>query len=89
MSVQVLPPRPDSLAETGNLRRRQSISQVGRFMLMTATLFAVLALAVLLWYIVQRGWGWRAGVSSPIRHLENQPTRDEHRHRPARSGSFR
>jgi len=58
MSVQVLPPRPDSLAETGNLRRRQSISQVGRFMLMAATLFAVLALAVLLWYIVQRGWGW-------------------------------
>jgi phosphate transport system permease protein len=58
MSVQVLPPRPDSLAETGNLRRRQSISKVGRFMLMAATLFAVLALAVLLWYIVQRGWGW-------------------------------
>ena len=58
MSVQVLPPRPDSLAETGNLRRRQSISHVGRFMLMAATLFAVLALAVLLWYIVQRGWGW-------------------------------
>jgi len=58
MSVQVLPPRPDSLAETGNLRRRQTISQVGRFMLMAATLFAVLALAVLLWYIVQRGWGW-------------------------------
>ncbi len=58
MSVQVLPPRPDSLAETGNLRRRQTISQVGRFMLMAATLFAVLALAILLWYIVQRGWGW-------------------------------
>jgi phosphate transport system permease protein len=58
MSVQALPPRPDSLAETGNLRRRQTFSQIGRFALMGATLFAVLALGVLLWYIVQRGWSW-------------------------------
>lgn len=58
MSSQVLPPRSESLEETGNLRKRQRFSQIGRFVLMAATLFAVVALAVLLWYIVQRGWGW-------------------------------
>lgn len=58
MSTQALPPRSDSLAETGNLRRRQRVSQIGRFVLMAATLFAVIALGVLLWYIVQRGWDW-------------------------------
>lgn len=58
MSSKALPPRSDSLAESGNLRRRQRFSQIGRFVLMAATLFAVVALGVLLWYIVQRGWGW-------------------------------
>ncbi|HET9660095.1 MAG TPA: phosphate ABC transporter permease PstA [Thermomicrobiales bacterium] len=58
MSSQALPPRSGSLAETGNLRRRQRASQIGRFALMAATLFAVVALGILLWYIVQRGWGW-------------------------------
>lgn len=58
MSSQVLPPQSESLSETGNLKRRQTVSQAGRFVLMAATLFAVVALAILLWYIVQRGWGW-------------------------------
>jgi phosphate transport system permease protein len=73
MSVQALPPRPDSLAETGNLRRRQTFSQIGRFALMGATLFAVLALGVLLWYIVQRGWSWLSWgliTNSPSRKPE-------------------
>jgi phosphate transport system permease protein len=74
MSLQVLPPQSGSLEETGNLRRRQRISQIGRFALMAATLFAVFALAILLWYIVQRGWSWLSwGL------IENPPSRKPER----------
>jgi phosphate transport system permease protein len=47
-----------SLTDTGNLARRQRIAAVGRWIFMCSTLLAVAALAVLLWYIFQRGWGW-------------------------------
>jgi phosphate transport system permease protein len=74
MTSKALPPQSTSLSETGNLGRRQRTASVGRFVLMAATLFAVLALAVLLWYIVQRGWGWLSWgllTNSPSRKPEN------------------
>ena len=58
MSTEPLVPRTSSLSDTGNLRRRQRMAAVGRWVFMAATLFAVVALAVLLWYIFQRGWDW-------------------------------
>lgn len=47
-----------SLQGTGNLPRRQRVSGAMRWVLMAATLFAVVALSVLLWYIISRGWDW-------------------------------
>lgn len=73
MNVPALPARSDSLEESGNLRRRQRASQVGRVVLIAATSFAVIALAVLLWYIVQRGWDWLSWgliTNSPSRKPE-------------------
>ena len=58
MSTEPFVPQPTSLSDTGNLRRRQRMAAVGRWVFMAATLFAVVALAVLLWYIFQRGWDW-------------------------------
>lgn len=58
MSSQSLPTQSASLTDTGNLKSRQRISSVGRAVLMAATLFAVVALGVLMWYIVSRGWDW-------------------------------
>ena len=47
-----------SLQATGNLPGRQRVASAMRWILMVATCFAVMALAVLLWYIVSRGWSW-------------------------------
>jgi phosphate transport system permease protein len=58
MSAPPVQVQSTSLSDTGNLSRRRRVSSVGRFVLMAATLFAVIALAVLLWYIIQRGWSW-------------------------------
>jgi len=58
MSTEPFVPQPTSLSDTGNLPRRQRIAAIGRWVFMAATLFAVVALAVLLWYIFQRGWSW-------------------------------
>ena len=74
MSSKALPPQSTSLSDTGNLGRRQRTSSIGRFVLMAATLFAVLALGVLLWYIVQRGWDWLSWgllTNPPSRKPEN------------------
>ncbi len=76
MSAETFAPRPTSLTDTGNLARRQRVSAAGRWVFMAATLFAVLALAVLLWYIFQRGWSW---LSWEL--LTNPPSR-----RPERAG---
>lgn len=58
MSTEALAPQSTSLSDTGNLPRRQRVAAVGRWVFMAATMFAVVALAVLLWYIFQRGWDW-------------------------------
>src|SRR5215218_5271971 len=58
MSTEPFVPQPTSLSDTGNLPRRQRIAAIGRWVFMAATLFAVVALAILLWYIFQRGWSW-------------------------------
>src|SRR5690606_14724651 len=58
MSPEPTPSRPASLSDTGNLPRRQRIASIGRWVLLSATMLAVLALVVLLWYIFQRGWDW-------------------------------
>jgi phosphate transport system permease protein len=58
MSTEPSMRQPTSLTDTGNLPRRQRTASIGRWIFMTATLFAVAALVVLLWYIFQRGWGW-------------------------------
>lgn len=74
MTSKALPPQSTSLSDTGNLGRRQRTLSIGRYVLMAATLFAVLALAVLLWYIVQRGWDWLSWgllTNSPSRRPEN------------------
>ncbi|MCO5221150.1 MAG: phosphate ABC transporter permease PstA [Thermomicrobiales bacterium] len=66
----------ESLTATGNLPRRQKIASIGRGIFLLATLFAVAALVVLLWYIFQRGWNWLSwGL------LTNPPSR-----RPERAG---
>ncbi|MCC6945122.1 MAG: phosphate ABC transporter permease PstA [Thermomicrobiales bacterium] len=63
-----------SLQASGNLPRRQKIAAATRWVLMAATLFAVIALAVLLWYIIGRGWSWLSwGL------LTNNPSRKPER----------
>jgi phosphate transport system permease protein len=74
MSSESLVPQPTSLSDTGNLPRRQRVAAVGRWFFMAATLFAVIALAVLLWYIFQRGWDWLSWgllTNPPSRKPEN------------------
>lgn len=58
MTAPGLESRSESLHEMGNLPRRQRFSGVMRWVLMAATLVAVAALAVLLWYIISNGWRW-------------------------------
>jgi len=50
--------RSSSLQASGNLPRRQKIAAATRWVLMAATMIAVIALVVLLWYIISRGWSW-------------------------------
>ncbi len=74
MSAESFVPEPTSLSDTGNLPRRQRIASAGRWVFMAATLFAVVALAVLLWYIFQRGWDWLSWgllTNPPSRKPEN------------------
>jgi phosphate transport system permease protein len=74
MSSESLVPQPTSLSDTGNLPRRQRVAAIGRWFFMAATLFAVIALAVLLWYIFQRGWDWLSWgllTNPPSRKPEN------------------
>lgn len=47
-----------SIQATGNLPNRQRVASAMRWILMTATMLAVVALAILLWYIISRGWSW-------------------------------
>jgi len=66
--------RASSLQASGNLPRRQKIASATRWVLMAATMFAVVALAVLLWYIISRGWSWLSwGL------LTNNPSRKPER----------
>ncbi len=58
MSSPPILPQATSLSDTGNLSRRQRIASIGKVVFLAATLLAVAALGVLLWYIFQRGWGW-------------------------------
>ncbi len=58
MSSPPILPKSTSLSDIGNLSRRQRIASIGKVVFLAATLLAVAALAVLLWYIFQRGWGW-------------------------------
>lgn len=58
MTVPQLEQAPSSLEETGNLVRRQRVARTMRYVLMAATFFGVFALAILIWYIVSRGWYW-------------------------------
>jgi phosphate transport system permease protein len=63
-----------SLQATGNLPNRQRVAGVMRWVLMAATCLAVLALVVLLWYIVSRGWDWLSWgllTNPPSRKPEN------------------
>jgi phosphate transport system permease protein len=74
MSSESLVPQPTSLSDTGNLPRRQRVAAIGRWFFVAATLFAVIALAVLLWYIFQRGWDWLSWgllTNPPSRKPEN------------------
>jgi phosphate transport system permease protein len=74
MSSESLVPQPTSLSDTGNLPRRQRVAAIGRWIFVAATLFAVIALAVLLWYIFQRGWDWLSWgllTNPPSRKPEN------------------
>lgn len=76
MSTKPFAPHSTSLSDTGNLAQRQKVAAVGRWIFMIATMFAVLALGVLLWYIISRGWNWLSwGL------LTNPPSR-----RPERAG---
>ncbi len=69
----------ESVAELVNspeLKRRQSIAAIGRWVFFLATTFAVVALGMLGWYIFSRGWDWLSwGL------LTNGPSR-----RPERAG---
>ena len=58
MSSPPILPQSTSLSDTGNLSRRQRTASIGKVVFLAATLLAVAALGVLLWYIFQRGWGW-------------------------------
>lgn len=74
MSVHSSMPRDVSLRATGNLPRRQRLATIGHYLFMTATLFAVVVLAVLLWYILSRGVSWLSWgliTNSPSRKPEN------------------
>ncbi|MCC6674550.1 MAG: phosphate ABC transporter permease PstA [Thermomicrobiales bacterium] len=65
--------RSSSLQASGNLPRRRKIASSMRWVLMAATMFAVVVLAVLLWYIISRGWSslsWGLLANNPSRKPE-------------------
>ncbi|MBX3069899.1 MAG: phosphate ABC transporter permease PstA [Thermomicrobiales bacterium] len=69
-----VPPAPvEGLTSTPNLKRRQSIAAIGRWIFILATAFAIVALGALAWYIISRGWGalsWGLLTNPPSRRPE-------------------
>jgi phosphate transport system permease protein len=48
----------EELTNVPGLRRRQTWAAVWRAVFFVATIFALVALGLLGWYIISRGWGW-------------------------------
>lgn len=72
--MSAVPFQGDGQGSAGQLQRRQRTAKFGGFVLMIATFFAVVVLGTLLWYILQRGWGWLSWgliTNPPSRRPEN------------------
>lgn len=78
MSVDTISPEQmvSTTAERSNLAGREARARVMSVVLFGATIVALIALAVLLWTVVDRGWSWLRPE-----FIENAPSR-----RPERSG---
>lgn len=53
-----LPPTTEQISSSAQLKRRQAVAKVWRAIFILATTFAVVALGMLGWYIISRGWGY-------------------------------